>query len=99
MVDPEPCPTPHRTCPFDGEARDRITILEVEAKHSRAAMTQMAADTRAMRVDLDKMVGKFDAALSKIHGGWWVLVQITTAAMAIGGCIAWMLPKLAHAIS
>ncbi|BBF93395.1 hypothetical protein [Blastochloris tepida] len=91
---PEICPTPGRACPFDGEARERIAVLEADAKHSADTMTQMAADLRAIRVDLDQISRQFIAATSKVRGGWWMLIQVGAVFTALGGFGTWLAGRL-----
>jgi hypothetical protein len=91
---PETCPTPSRACPFDGEARERIAVLEAEAKHSADTMVQMAADLRAIRMDLDQISKQFIAATSRVRGGWWMLVQLGAVFTALGGVVTWLTGRL-----
>lgn len=40
---------------------------------------------RLMRTELEKMSRSFIEAMSKVRGGWWMLLQIAAIAMALGG--------------
>ncbi|MFL9823417.1 hypothetical protein [Rhodoplanes sp. SY1] len=56
---PDDCPMPGRPCPFDGEARERIAVLEAEARHTRETLDKMARNVERITLDLDKVSDKF----------------------------------------
>ena len=43
------------SCPFDGEARERIAILETEQRHTRETQDQMLDELRAIRLDMSQV--------------------------------------------
>lgn len=91
---PDECSVPSRLCPFDGEARERIAVLEAEARHTRETLDKMARNVERITVDLDKVSDKFLEAMAQVRGGWWVLVQIAAVAAVLGGIVTWLATRL-----
>ncbi|MBK5958129.1 hypothetical protein CCR97_08350 [Rhodoplanes elegans] len=82
----EPCPEPRRPCPFDGEARERIAVLEAEARHTRETLDRIAAHVERIDDKVEKVSNEFLAAISGAKSGWWVLVQVGgLASMFVAG--------------
>lgn len=83
----EQCPEPRRACPFDGEARERIAVLEAEARHTRETLERMARNVEQITADLDKVSERFLEAMAQVRGGWWVLIQVSAIAVAVGAML------------
>lgn len=94
MSDPDDCATPRRLCPFDGEARERIAVLEAEARHTRETLDRMAKNVERITTDVDRVSDKFLEAMAQVRGGWWVLVQIAALAAVLGGVVTWLATRL-----
>lgn len=91
------------SCPFDGEARERIVILETEQKHTRLTQDQMLDELKAIRAEISTLTHTLIEQVTKTNTaasvGFTALSLWTKAvAFVLGGigtlfAVAWALVK------
>lgn len=78
------------SCPFDGEARERIAVLEAEQRHTRETQDAMLIEIKNMNKNLTQITYtllEYSTKLNTASAVGWTALSLWTRALAfiLGG--------------